>query len=177
MVLPHELLPWLKRNNAFPQVFAAELSKYWHHFQSLGIDWAAASKDLEETLHPVYLWGDDVQYNESYEKLIVICMGHCLDKRTFSLETCWPIITIREVPLQESSCFFCIVLVDSIFPNYPWYLNVHICINQRYLALVSQLYMLCSNQQLGQIQNKPCGGRPYRLHSPCAHIGLITELR
>ena len=117
MVLPHELLPWLKRNNAFPQVFAAELSKYWHHFQSLGIDWAAASKDLEETLHPVYLWGDDVQYNESYEKLIVICMGHCLDKRTFSLETCWPIITIREVPLQESSCFFLYCFGGFYFPK------------------------------------------------------------
>lgn len=140
MVLPHELLPWLKRNNAFPKVSAAVLSQYWHHFQNLKIDWAAASKGLEETLHPVFLWGDDVQYNESYEKLIVVCIGHCLDKRTFSLETCWPIFTIREVPLQESStcvhiflgyCFggfyshySCSIHVTSIIPTIPEVLSI-----------------------------------------------------
>ena len=96
VVLPHNLLPWLQRNHAFPQVTSAELSTYWKHFSDNNVEWATASEGIQSQLHPCFLWGDDVQYNESYEKLCVVCLGHCLDKRKFSLETCWPLFTIRE---------------------------------------------------------------------------------
>ena len=63
--------------------------------------WATASTNLESVLHPLYLWGDDCQYNESYEKLICVHLGHVLDSRKFSLESSWPLFTIREVPLHH----------------------------------------------------------------------------
>lgn len=71
-------------------------------------------------MHPFFIWGDDCQYNESYEKLIVICMGHVLDRRTFSLESSWPIIVLREVSsshlIQNRSFFsFNMILKEKIY--------------------------------------------------------------
>ena len=36
-------------------------------------------------LLPVYLWGDDVQHNQSHEKPIVVVAGHALDQQDISL--------------------------------------------------------------------------------------------
>lgn len=54
--------------------------------------------------HPLYIWGDDCQYNEQYEKLIVVVMGHCLDPRTFS-------IVLLERSFLGVNCEF-----DCLFP-------------------------------------------------------------
>ena len=94
--LPHELFPWLVRNNAWVQhedVNPGRLSEYWEHFNGK-VPWAAP-KGVD--VHPIYLWGDDVQYNQSHEKLIVVVAGHVLDRRTYSLATTWPLFCIREV--------------------------------------------------------------------------------
>lgn len=98
VVLPHELVPWLHRNDAWPHdISESDLRDYWGNCKKQQLPWSDAAIDLEGSMHPFFIWGDDCQYNESYEKLIVICMGHTLDRRTFSLESCWPIIVIREV--------------------------------------------------------------------------------
>ncbi len=98
VILPHELLPWLKRNHAFPDVDAATLAQYWQHFQDIGMDWATLSEKKEECLHPLFLWGDDVQYNQNFEKLETVCIGHVLDCRKFSMETSFPLFCIRDDP-------------------------------------------------------------------------------
>lgn len=123
VVLPHELVPWLHRNGAWPHdISESDLRDYWGNCKKQQLPWSDAATDLEGSMHPFFIWGDDCQYNESYEKLIVICMGHTLDRRTFSLESCWPIIVIREVSshifAQKLFFFlklygFCILLIKK----------------------------------------------------------------
>lgn len=119
VILPHEVFPWLVRHGAWPSdddAGPSSLEQYWNHF--LGkVSWQAPP-GLERDLHPIYLWGDDVQFNEHHEKLIVVLAGHVLDRRSYSKSSCWPLFTIREAawlfylyPMQPCMClcrFTCI---------------------------------------------------------------------
>lgn len=95
MILPHELLPWLLRQNAFAEVHGSDLATYWGHFRDK-VPWGHAADGLEERIHPLYLWGDDAVFNEGSEKLLVIAMGHQLDIRKNSLESVWPLCCVRD---------------------------------------------------------------------------------
>ena len=160
VILPHELLPWLKRHHAFPDISAATLAEYWQHFQDIGIDWAKLSQNLEDRLHPLFLWGDDVQYNQHFEKLETICLGHVLDSRKFSMETSFPLFCIREDPwfwiyfawflwsLKRccSQTCVCKSLFTSNNPDKKTYCARNL---PRYWAQVSLPFMPCLNQRLG----------------------------
>ena len=37
VILPHELLPWLMRNGAFPKVSCSDLASYWDHIDARSI--------------------------------------------------------------------------------------------------------------------------------------------
>ena len=95
VILPHELLPWLLRQNAFAEVHGSDLATYWGHFRNK-VPWGRAADGLEERIHPLYLWGDDAVFNEGSEKLLVIAMGHQLDNRKNSLESVWPLCCVRD---------------------------------------------------------------------------------
>ena len=95
VILPHELLPWLLRQNAFAEVHGSDLATYWGHFRDK-VPWGHAADGLEERIHPLYLWGDDAVFNEGSEKLLVIAMGHQLDIRKNSLESVWPLCCVRD---------------------------------------------------------------------------------
>ena len=111
VVLPHQLLPWLERNHAWPKISSVAVKEYWDHFRDK-VPWGHLADDLPDQVHPLWLWGDDCQYNEQYEKIICVSLGHCCDKNTMSLESNWPLFTIRVVPLMHGSiynlcvCFF-----------------------------------------------------------------------
>lgn len=94
MVLPHELVPWLIRHGAFPAVTSDDLKRYWGHCR----DRVPFGRMGGEQVHPFFLWGDDCQYNKNQDKIIVIILGHVLDERTYSMETSWPLVCIREAP-------------------------------------------------------------------------------
>ena len=95
MVLPHELVPWLSRNKCFPDV-ESEIPVYWANMRRWN-DMIPVCID-QQRAHPLYILGDDCQFNEQYEKLIVVVIGHVLDPRTFSVECCWPLFCLREAP-------------------------------------------------------------------------------
>ena len=98
IILPHELLPWLHRNGAFPEIAASELQKYWGRMRMRGGTVAdIVSAEMESRCHPLYIWGDDAKYTSAHDKLLVIVMGHCLDPNTYSVECCWPLLALREV--------------------------------------------------------------------------------
>ena len=98
IILPHELLPWLHRNGAFPEIAASELQKYWGRVRMRGGTVAdVVSAEMESRCHPLYIWGDDAKYTSAHDKLLVIVMGHCLDPNTYSVECCWPLFALREV--------------------------------------------------------------------------------
>lgn len=98
MALPHELLPWLRRNKVLPEFPVDYVRGYWEHHKSHGSSWASVADGIQHKCLPMYLWADDAEYNESHEKLVVAVMGCVLDERTFSMETVFPLWTIREAP-------------------------------------------------------------------------------
>lgn len=64
---------------------------------SRGMSWASLARGHESEVNPLYLWGDDVQYNASHEKLVTVVMGGVLDETKFSMASVFPLFTIREV--------------------------------------------------------------------------------
>ena len=97
VILPHELLPWLMRNGAFPKVSCSDLASYWDHIDARSIPVGEVVNDeIKTKCHPLYIWGDDAQYNAQHEKVIVVVLGHVLDPNTYSLQCCWPLFCIRE---------------------------------------------------------------------------------
>lgn len=60
---------------------------------------------IESTCHPLFMWGDDAEFNESHEKLIVCVLGHALSEETFSVRCVFPLWTIRNVSwLSVKTC-------------------------------------------------------------------------
>lgn len=51
--------------------------------------------ELESSMNPLYLWADDAVYNARHEKIMTILLGHVSDEKTYSIQTCWPLCTIR----------------------------------------------------------------------------------
>ena len=77
VILPHELLPWLMRNGAFPKVSCSDLASYWDHIDARSIPVGEVVNDeIKTKCHPLYIWGDDAQYNAQHEKVIVVVLGH-----------------------------------------------------------------------------------------------------
>ena len=101
---------WYYRISYFPGFIEMAVFQKFHMWIFNNIETIASSVQCHgpqhlQILNQFYirciLWGDDCQYNESYEKLICVHLGHVLDSRKFSLESSWPLFTIREVPLHH----------------------------------------------------------------------------
>ena len=96
IILPEELLGWLCEKELFPQVPASELKRFWDNARAKQIPWASGVSS--DSVHPLYLWADDAQYNERGGKLIVVVLGHALDENTNSLFSCFPLLVLRHDP-------------------------------------------------------------------------------
>ena len=101
VILPHDLLPLLVSNNGFQEAFGTspeDIAAYWRHCAK-HMSWA---KDHPAVAHadgatvPVFLYGDDTQMNENGDKMTVLMMGCCLDERTNSMMTHFPLFIYRE---------------------------------------------------------------------------------
>ena len=126
ILLPHELVPWLERHGLFPKLDRLALQQWWEHASKYDLPHAVMSPDSQH--HPLWCWGDDAVYNELGEKLICISLGHILDPRKFSMQTCWPIFVLREeaclnstliksskhVSLKLGSCIFIKTIICKI---------------------------------------------------------------
>ena len=71
------------------------VSAYWDHLSS-HVEWASEHVQHHGHAHqPLYLWGDDAQYNEENEKIVCVALGATLDERTSSVATVWPLFVYR----------------------------------------------------------------------------------
>ena len=71
------------------------IAEYWQHL-SRHVPWAqnhVSDNGLDYV--PLFLWGDDAQYNKRADKLITVCMGMVLDTRDCSRVTIWPLFCYR----------------------------------------------------------------------------------
>ena len=97
MVLPQHLIAWLVEKGMWPgkDISHEELSKFWENAKNHGQAWA---KNVPSSTHPLYIWGDDAQYDEKGSKLVIIVLGHCLDEQSDSTLSCFPLACIRYEP-------------------------------------------------------------------------------
>lgn len=87
IVLPHNVvLDW-------PEINMDDVRQYWNHLTQRGSPLADISPTGEHI--PIWLWGDECEFRESGEQILVLVMGLVTDPRTFSAECCYPLCLCR----------------------------------------------------------------------------------
>lgn len=93
VVLPHDLINFLSVTNLMPEITSQEISQYWKHMAAHS-EWARSCGEWTQ-VHPIYLWGDDAQYNRERQKVVAVALGFQLDSRKSSLQTIYPLFTYK----------------------------------------------------------------------------------
>lgn len=71
------------------------VASYWGHLASM-VEWGSQHvRRYGHTHQPLYLWGDDAQYNEANDKLVTVALGAVLDCRKDAVATVWPLFCYR----------------------------------------------------------------------------------
>ena len=94
-ILPHQLIPFLLQQKVMldePEM-DHEIEYYWRFLSSVGFP-MAADKPGSGTI-PLWIWGDDSQYNEQGSKVVLVSIGAVLDWRTCSKMTTWPLFAYK----------------------------------------------------------------------------------
>lgn len=88
-VLPHNIVC----ESDWPQRDPADVQRYWQNLSKRKSPVAAISPEKSHV--PLWIWGDECEYRENGDELLIICMGYVLDTRKFSIESCYPIVVCR----------------------------------------------------------------------------------
>lgn len=85
VVLPHNIVG----NRFWPRIPDEDIKHYWSHLRAVGSPLAGVSPQGNHI--PLWIWGDGAQWRENGDEIYLICIGCCIDKRKFSVESCYPI--------------------------------------------------------------------------------------
>ncbi len=85
MVLPHNIVG----HRFWPLIPDEDIKHYWSHLRAVGSPLAGVSPQGHHI--PLWIWGDGAQWRENGDEIYLICIGCCIDKRKFSVESCFPI--------------------------------------------------------------------------------------
>ena len=97
MVLPHKLVS--EKCWRIPDV--ADVKAYWENLEKHKSPLAGISPDHSHV--PLWIWGDECQFREGGDELLLICMGCVVDERKFSIEVCYPLALCRTDPHHSFS--------------------------------------------------------------------------
>ena len=87
VVLPHQLVMKM------PLISDSEIKQFWDHLSACNSPLAKVSEN--KTHYPLWIWGDEAQFRESGEEVLLITLGSILDRRTYSVEACFPVCILR----------------------------------------------------------------------------------
>jgi len=76
-----------------PLISDSEIKEYWDHLSACNSPLAKVSET--KTHYPLWIWGDEAQYRESGDEVLLISLGAVLDQRKYSVEACFPICVVR----------------------------------------------------------------------------------
>ena len=71
-----------------PLISDSEIKEYWDHLSACNSPLAKVSET--KTHYPLWIWGDEAQYRESGDEVLLISLGAVLDQRKYSVEACFP---------------------------------------------------------------------------------------
>ncbi|CAK8995748.1 Uncharacterized protein (Fragment) [Durusdinium trenchii] len=89
VVLPHKLVC----EPCWPRIDPADVETYWQNLESHQSPLASISPDHSHI--PLWIWGDECQFRENGDELLLICIGCVVDARKFSVEVCYPLALCR----------------------------------------------------------------------------------
>ena len=116
MVLPQNLVERL------PYIGGSEIRKYWDHLSNSGSPLAMISPGKNH--YPLWIWGDEAQYRENGDEVLLICCGAILDKRSYSIESCYPLCICRsEAGFLFSIAYVTYVYFIRLYGNSFWWKN------------------------------------------------------
>ena len=112
MVLPHDLVSALAAAGKWPSQLQAgsmdSVDGWWHHMEHHRTWWCNHPAFQEKVHEPLCLYGDDAQLTkQGNEKITCITLSHCLDKRSSSMHTSWPLCLFRCVSCMHTYMHAC----------------------------------------------------------------------
>ena len=113
LVLPHKLLPWMLELDMLPLPTDEELERYWNHLASR-VGWASSHVAIHGPhFVPLWVWGDDAQYNKRNEKVVCLAIGGVLDERKHSVNITWPLCYYKQNPSRSGVANILILLQEE----------------------------------------------------------------
>ena len=76
-----------------PHISDSEIKEFWDHLSACNSPLAKVSEN--KTHYPLWIWGDEAQFRESGEEVLLITLGSILDRRTYTVEACYPVCVLR----------------------------------------------------------------------------------
>ena len=125
IVLPENVVERL------PPIDAADINHFWQHIRNSG----SPLKDISPGHHyPLWIWGDEAQYRENGDEVMLITLGSILDKRKHSVESCYPLSICRSDPCSTFNTVFPVQFSLSCDSNYRYAI---------YMCLLPYLWFPC----------------------------------
>ena len=77
ILAPHEVLQWLT-NDKYVIMNDPAAERFWAHHQSAGTPWLGKAKIRKDgyTVHPVSLYGDEAEYTQTKEKILMVFISY-----------------------------------------------------------------------------------------------------
>lgn len=97
VIMPHKLVC----EPCWPSVTDGDVQQYWNHLSDHGSPLATLSPNKKHV--PLWLWGDEAQFRENGDEILLICMGLAIDNRKYSVESCYPLSVCRSESLPCSA--------------------------------------------------------------------------
>lgn len=98
IALPHEVVPMLLQDGIlqYSAEMRSEIDFYWRFLAAR--HFPGSEGKVGSGCIPLWLWGDDAQYNERQQKIVTIAFGAVLDSRTSSMEVTYPLAVFQVDP-------------------------------------------------------------------------------
>ena len=98
IALPHEVVPMLLQEGILQDSadMRNEVDFYWKFLAAR--HFPGSEDKVGSGCMPLWLWGDDAQYNERQQKIVTIAFGAVLDSRTSSMEVTYPLAVYQVDP-------------------------------------------------------------------------------
>ena len=76
ILAPHEVLQWLV-NDKFVIMSDSAAQQFWRHHREVGTPWLGKAMIEKDgyTVHPVALYGDEAEYTQTKQKILMVFMS------------------------------------------------------------------------------------------------------
>ncbi|CAE7197038.1 unnamed protein product [Symbiodinium sp. KB8] len=123
IIAPHELVPWLLSNQLLVLDDTAA-TKFWEHHSTVATPGVSNCRNFKDgfTVHPVCVYGDEAEYTQTKQKILVIYISFPLydDQKTSVWGTRYPVFALRTDRMESMDC------LEPVWAFLCWSLNCYL---------------------------------------------------